>query len=87
MAFKPVIRVTNNDYSSNEQSARLINYVKGVMLDVMCIDDGFEGTSGDISVSRQIYAHRAIPEVLVQEIKVINPTGKDQSFRLERLGK
>ena len=36
----------------------------------------FEGSSGDISISRNMYAHRAIPEVFVQEIKITNPTGK-----------
>ena len=58
----------------------------GLLFDVVCYDDGLEGSSGDISLSRRIYAHRAIPEVLVQEIKITNPTGSDQVFQLERQG-
>ena len=55
----------------------------GLLFDVVCYDDGLEGSSGDISLSRRIYAHRAIPEVLVQEIKITNPTGSDQVFQLD----
>ena len=33
-----------------------------------------------------MYAHRAIPEVFVQEIKITNLTGSDLIFQLERHG-
>ena len=69
-----IVHITSNEYE-NEQSARVVNYVKGLLFDVVCYDDGLEGSSGDISINRRIYAHRAIPEVLVQEIKITNPTG------------
>ena len=64
----------------------LFSKISGLLFDVVCYDDGLEGSSGDISLSRRIYAHRAIPEVLVQEIKITNPTGSDQVFQLERQG-
>ena len=75
VSFQPVVHITSNEYE-NQQSARVVNYVKGLLFDVVCYDDGLEGSSGDISINRRIYAHRAIPEVLVQEIKITNPTGK-----------
>jgi len=88
VSFQPVIHITSNEYENreNQQSARVVNFVKGLLFDVVCYDDGLEGSSGDISLSRRIYAHRAIPEVLVQEIKITNPTGSDQVFQLERQG-
>ena len=60
----------------------LFSKISGLLFDVVCYDDGLEGSSGDISLSRRIYAHRAIPEVLVQEIKITNPTGKYFHIRL-----
>lgn len=85
VSFKPLITV-KNDLDLDSKSAKVVNYVKGLIHDVTCYDDGLEGSSGDISISRQIYAHRTIPEVLVQEIRITNPTGADQLFQLERLG-
>lgn len=84
LSFKPLIHVSNSDYD-NYQSARVVNYIKGMIHDVLCLDDE-SGSNGDISISRQIYAHRTIPEILVQEIRISNPTGKDQFFQLERQG-
>ena len=45
-----------------------------------------DSSKKDISISKQIFAHRSIPEVLVQEIKIHNPSGEDKFFRTERLG-
>ena len=85
VSFKPLIHASNNEDESST-SARVVNFYKGLLHHVMCYDDGIEGSSGDISISRQIYAHRSIPEVLVQEIRISNPSGKDQFFQLERQG-
>lgn len=84
--FKPVVHISNSEFEDN-QSAKVVNYVKGLIHDVICYDDGDEASSkGDISISRQLFAHRGIPEVFVQEVKITNPTGKDHFFRMERLG-
>jgi len=78
VSFQPLVRLSNNERESY-QTAQVTNYVKGLVHDVTCFAD-------DISVSQQIYAHRAIPEVLVQDIKIHNPSGQDQYFRMERQG-
>ena len=75
--FKPIVHLSNSE-SENYQTAKVTNYLKGLVHDVTCFVDG---NDGDISISRQSYAHRAIPEVLVQDIKIHNPTGQDQFFR------
>ena len=85
VAFKPLVHVSNSEFE-NYQSARLVNYVKGLLHDVMCYNGGTQDQNADISISRVLYAHRAIPEVFVQELKISNPTGADQFFTLERQG-
>ena len=40
----------------------------------------------ELGLSNVYYAHRAIPNVLVQEVKVTNPTGKNLLLNVERLG-
>ena len=77
---------TNNLFQYLYVFTSFFSINSGLLFDVVCYDDGLEGSSGDISLSRRIYAHRAIPEVLVQEIKITNPTGSDQVFQLERQG-
>ena len=80
--FKPMVHLSNSEFESY-QTAKVTNYLKGFVHDVTCFNDK---TDGDISISRQSYAHRSIPEVLVQDIKIHNPTGQDQFFRMERQG-
>ena len=83
--YKPVVHVTSNEFE-NHQSAKMVNYAQGFIQEFMCFEDSDDTSKKDISVSRQIFAHRSIPEILVQEIKIHNPSGKDQFFRTERLG-
>ena len=47
VSFKPVIHVANSEYESH-QSARVVNYVKGLIHDVKCYDDGVDGQNADI---------------------------------------
>ena len=83
--FKPIVHVISSEFE-DFQSAKVVNYGQGLIHDVMCYEYSDDTTKKDISVSRQIFAHRSISEILVQEIKITNPSGKDQFFRTERLG-
>ena len=48
---------------------------------------GGRGAEPDsVSVDHQVYAHRTLPHVLVQEIQVSNPTSSDKLFNIERVG-
>ena len=82
VSFQPIVQLSNSEHESY-QKAQVTNYLKGLVHDVTCFADG---SGSDLSSSQQIYAHRAIPEVLVQDIKIHNPSGQDQYFRLERQG-
>ncbi len=85
VSFQPIVQVTNRNGGGDSHSAKVVNYVKGLVHEVVCYDYG-QDDYNDLSVSRQVYAHRAIPEVLVQEIKISNPTAEDQTFILDRPG-
>ena len=68
VSFQPIVQLSNSEHESY-QTAQVTNYLKGLVHDVSCFADG---SSSDLSTSQQIYAHRAIPEVLVQDIKIHN---------------
>lgn len=94
--YKPLVRIKqDNDFTRGQKaessSATVLSYVKGVSHTVECYSDGSQTSNGvggepEFSVSQQIYAHRTIPQVLVQEIKLLNPTTTDKLFNLERIG-
>jgi len=93
--FKPLVKVKqDNDFArgqvAQKSSGTVLSYVKGVSHSVECYSDGGEhrrhGADPEFSVSQKIYAHRAIPQVLVQEIKLFNPTSSDKLFNFERIG-
>ncbi|XP_064111062.1 uncharacterized protein LOC135218579 [Macrobrachium nipponense] len=41
---------------------------------------------GSIDVTYQTYAHRAMPALLLQDIKIINPTSQDTLVDIEQMG-
>ena len=67
----------------SQHTASVVSYLKGLIHTVECYRVGREP---DFSVDHQVYAHRAIPHVLVQEIKISNPTSSDKLFNIERIG-
>ena len=94
--FKPLVKVKqDNDFARGQaadiSSASVLSYTKGISHSVECYSEGGFTKKGiisdpEFSISQQIYAHRAIPQVLVQEIKLSNPTSTDKLFNLERIG-
>ena len=97
--FKPLVKITqDNDFSrgriADKSSAAVLSYTHGLSHKVDCYSDsdaanngiGSIGAEPEFSVSQHIYAHRAIPQILVQEVKLSNPTGSDKLFSLERIG-
>ena len=69
----------------SQHTASVVSYVKGLIHTVECYRAG-ASKEKDFSVDHQVYAHRAIPHVLVQEIKISNPTSSDKLFNIERIG-
>ena len=69
----------------SQHTASVVSYLKGLIHTVDCYRVG-ASREQDFSVDNQVYAHRAIPHVLVQELKVTNPTSSDKLFNVERMG-
>ena len=94
--YKPLVKITqDNDFTrgqtAEKSSATVLSYTQGVSHNVKCYSESGAGSNGrgvkpEFSISQQIYAHRTIPQVLVQEIKFFNPTSSDKLFNLERIG-
>jgi len=86
--YKPVARLSvDRDFVPvrSQHTASVVSYLKGLIHTVDCNRVG-ASREQDFSVDNQVYAHRAIPHVLVQELKVTNPTSSDKLFNVERMG-
>ena len=75
--FKPLAQITPE--LNKQESANLVHYTNGMVYQVDCFEGG-------VSVTSQIFAHRAISKVLVQEVRVTNPGADTVAFNIERLG-
>ena len=78
------MHISSSDLS-DFQSAKVVNYAKGFIHEVSCYSNLDDASKRDISVSRQLFAHRSIPEIFVQQFKIDNPSGQDQYFTGETL--
>lgn len=56
----------------------------GVVTQYKCVSSDY--TRDPVSVTTNVYSHRTIPGVLVQDIKVYNPTDKPIQLSVEKLG-
>lgn len=79
--FQPIVAVFL-DHGEHGREASAIQYVNGLAHKVQCISVH----GGCISVTHQIYAHRTIASLLVQDIKITNPTDHDVIVSVERAG-
>ena len=69
-----------------EEAATVVHYTSGLVHNVRCTQIRADAPQQKVGVSSVVYAHRAIRSVLVQEVKLTNPTGEDVTFNIERLG-
>jgi hypothetical protein len=87
--FRPSVSVVPSDASAATSTpverAAVVHYTNGLVHTVGCYE-GRYGGEDRLSVSSEHYAHRAIPGVLVQEVKVTNPTRNTALFNVERIG-
>ncbi len=92
--LSPVVRLTIQQggeadaaMSKPPEYGAIVHYTKGLVHTVRCLDTGtsLDG-SRRVSVSSQIYAHRTIPAVLVQEIRAANPTEETVHLSVDRVG-
>lgn len=79
--FQPIVSVFL-DHGDHGREASVIQYIHGLAQKVQCIPS--HGSC--ITVTHQIYAHRTIPSLLVQDIKITNPTDQDVILSTERTG-
>ncbi len=91
--FRPSVVVTPAEntgasISTPVESAAIVHYTHGLVHAVSCYRDPSDyGGDGDkLGVSSVHYAHRSIPGVLVQEVKVTNPSANTATFNVERIG-
>ena len=68
-----------------EEMGMVTDYVRGAVTSVQCMSEvgSFEEP---VTVTSNVMAHRTVPGVLVQDIRVHNPTSQSKQITLERLG-
>ncbi|CAB4064278.1 unnamed protein product [Lepeophtheirus salmonis] len=84
--FKPLVNVelkVSHWRNEMEEAASIVHFSSGFVYQHRCPKD--DENSG-ITISQTIFAHRKIPHILVQEIKLDNPSNKENTFNLRRSG-
>lgn len=79
--FQPFTSIIFNEWNSY-QEANIIQFVNGLAHKVQCLPT----RKSCLVVTHQIYAHRTIPSLLVQDIKITNPNDEDIFASVERGG-
>ena len=79
--FQPITSVFH-EHGDQSKEASVLQFVHGLAHKIQCIP--YKGSC--LTVTHQIYAHRTIPHLLVQDIKITNPTDEDVILSTERGG-
>ena len=82
--YKPIVHLTL--VGEGEEEVGMVNdYIRGTVTSVQCMSEvgSFEDP---VTVTSNVMAHRTVPGVLVQDIRVHNPTSQSKQINLERLG-
>lgn len=74
--WHPVVTVKYDEFP--HKSVTAIHYLNGIVFKYECYKNG-------LCVTYQHYAHRTLPNILVQEIEVSNPTSENIKFELTQL--
>lgn len=75
LLYHPVFTLS---YNLNYNTATAVNYLNGIGYRYQCFTNG-------VCVKYQYYAHRCLPNILVQEVEVINPALQTISLELKQL--
>uniref|UniRef100_A0A023G808 Putative conserved plasma membrane protein n=1 Tax=Amblyomma triste TaxID=251400 RepID=A0A023G808_AMBTT len=67
---------------ASHQEGNVVHFVKGTVFRYQC----FNKRRKTISVSHTYYAHRTIPSLLVQSVKIVNPLSDPITFGIEQKG-
>ncbi|KAG7161368.1 hypothetical protein Hamer_G014003 [Homarus americanus] len=81
VSFRPITLVSVDGMTVKE--AVVTEYTTGVVHRIQSWD---QPGIGPLDVTYQTYAHRSIPSLLLQDIKVINPTDQDALVDVEQMG-
>lgn len=82
LPFHPLVSVSpDSDDMTLVQEAAVLQILSGTVHLIQC-----GGGRAQLRVHQQVYAHRTQPAVLVQELKVSNPSSMDLRVQLERVG-
>ena len=82
--YKPLVQLTLVG-EGEEEFGMVTDYVKGSVTSVQCMSEvgSFEDP---VTVTSNVMAHRTVPGVLLQDVRVHNPTSQSKQIGLERLG-
>ena len=76
--FHPIVSVASSLGSGKPHEAIVVHYLSGIVYKYQCYSSG-------LYISYQYYAHRTLPAIFVQDIKITNPTNENFSLDLRQL--
>ncbi|XP_068082340.1 uncharacterized protein KIAA2013 homolog [Anabrus simplex] len=74
--WHPIVQVNGDKTTIRE--AIVVHYLTGTAYRFQCFSSG-------LFISYQYYAHRTMPSILVQDVKITNPTSENLELELEQL--
>lgn len=78
--FQPVLSIDTDEGSLRE--AAVLQYATGTARKIQSA----QVNSKQLDVTQELYAHQEFSSLLVQEVKITNPSAQDATFRLTRGG-
>lgn len=76
--YHPLVTVLSALGSGKSHEATVVHYLSGIVHKYQCYSNG-------LYVSYQYYAHRTLPAILVQDIKVTNPTNENFNLDMQQM--
>lgn len=83
--FKPLVSLYLEGGEA-EESIQVTDYLSGLVSRVQCLGGGEWEQEEPLTLTSTVYAHRTLPGVLVQDIKVHNPGQKPAQLAVEKIG-
>merc|ERR1712106_975476 len=80
--FRPITIISLDGATVKE--AQVTEYTTGLIHRLQSWEQ--PGLGSSIDITYQVYAHRAIPSLLMQDIRVVNPSDKDIIVEVEQMG-
>ena len=84
LSVKPLVSLRLEGEDVSEDSVKVTDYTAGTVTEFKCLAGRRD--SDFVTVTSNVYAHRTVPGLLVQDVKIYNPNSHSVELLVESLG-